>query len=70
MIQAKQNQNGLAYLRHDRAGELALEPGDVVLDGDRILGFEPDASAELTVDVRGRSRRAEVVPKPIYEREE
>jgi glycine cleavage system aminomethyltransferase T len=25
---------------------------------------------ELTIDVRGRERRARIVPKPIYKREE
>jgi aminomethyltransferase len=38
------------------------------------LGYVPAAAAktgtELVVDVRGRPRRAEVVPKPIYKREE
>jgi aminomethyltransferase len=38
------------------------------------LGYVPAAAAaagtELTVDVRGRPRRARVVPKPIYKREE
>jgi aminomethyltransferase len=38
------------------------------------LGYVPAASSdpgtELTVDVRGRRRRAAVVPKPIYKREE
>ena len=32
--------DGLPYLRGDRAGELALEPGDVLLEGGRIAGFE------------------------------
>jgi aminomethyltransferase len=38
------------------------------------LGYVPSAGSapgsELTIDVRGRPRRAEVVPKPIYKREE
>jgi aminomethyltransferase len=38
------------------------------------LGYVPAAAAapgtELTIDVRGRPRRAEVVTKPIYKREE
>jgi aminomethyltransferase len=38
------------------------------------LGYVPAAASvpgtELTIDVRGRSRRAQVVPKPIYKREE
>jgi aminomethyltransferase len=38
------------------------------------MGYVPAARAQpgtsLTIDVRGRPRRAEVVPKPIYKREE
>jgi aminomethyltransferase len=38
------------------------------------LGYVPaamsDPGTELTIDVRGRLRRAEVVPKPIYKRED
>jgi aminomethyltransferase len=38
------------------------------------LGYVPAAAAApgtvLTIDVRGRPRKAEVVPKPIYKREE
>jgi len=45
-------QDGLRYLRHDRAGELALEPGDVLLDGGRIAGFEA-AAADVVVDASG-----------------
>jgi imidazolonepropionase len=44
---------GLAYLRHDRAGELTLDPGDVVLDGGRIAGFDAPAAADLRVDASG-----------------
>jgi imidazolonepropionase len=44
--------DGLAYLRGDRAGELALEPGDVLLDGGRIAGFER-ADAGRVVDASG-----------------
>jgi glycine cleavage system aminomethyltransferase T len=37
------------------------------------LGYVPASQArpgtELTIDVRGRPRRARVVKKPIYERE-
>jgi imidazolonepropionase len=45
-------ETGLPYLRHDRAGEIALEPGDVVLDGDVVAGFE-GADARAIVDCRG-----------------
>jgi imidazolonepropionase len=43
----------LPYLRHDQAAELTLEPGDVLLEGDRIVGFEADATARLQVDASG-----------------
>jgi imidazolonepropionase len=45
-------EDGLAYLRHDRAGELTLEPGDVVLDDGVIAGFEAGA-ADVEVDASG-----------------
>jgi imidazolonepropionase len=44
---------GLAYLRSDRANELLLDGGAVALDGDRIAGFETDATATLRVDATG-----------------
>jgi imidazolonepropionase len=47
--------DGLRYLRSDRADELVLDGGAVALDGDRIAGFEADASATLRVDARGCS---------------
>jgi imidazolonepropionase len=46
-------QDGLPYLRHDRAAELTLEPGDVTLDGDAISGFAADPSAAVQVDASG-----------------
>jgi len=45
-------EDGLPYLRHDRAAELTLEPGDVVLDDDRIAGFAA-RDADVTVDASG-----------------
>jgi imidazolonepropionase len=45
--------DGLAYLRHDRANELALDPVAVTLDGDRIAAFEPDAGAAVRIDASG-----------------
>jgi imidazolonepropionase len=52
--------DGLPYLRHDRAAELTLEPGDVRLEGDRIAGFSAPtgdvgagADAALRVDATG-----------------
>ena len=45
-----------------------------MLDKGIGMGYVPAATAEpgteLTIDVRGRDRRARIVPKPIYEREE
>jgi imidazolonepropionase len=46
-------EDGLAYLRHDRAAELTLEPGDVVLERDRIASFGDGSGAELEVDASG-----------------
>ncbi|HKH16490.1 MAG TPA: amidohydrolase family protein [Solirubrobacteraceae bacterium] len=45
-------EDGLPYLRHDRAGELTLEPGDVLLEDGRIAGFEA-GDADLVVDAAG-----------------
>ncbi len=45
-------EDGLAYLRHDRAAELALDAGDVLLDGGRIAGFGA-ADADVVVDASG-----------------
>ena len=61
---------------------MAIEGGGQVTSGTHSpmldrgvgLGYVPAASAapdtEITVDVRGRPRRARVVTKPIYQREE
>jgi len=43
--------DGLPYLRHDRAGELRLEPGDLAFADGRIAG--PDSTAGVEVDARG-----------------
>ncbi|HWT25342.1 MAG TPA: amidohydrolase family protein [Solirubrobacteraceae bacterium] len=45
--------DGLPYVRHDHAGELSLDGGDVVLAGGRIAGFERDATADVQVDATG-----------------
>lgn len=45
-------QDGLPYLRHDRAGELTLDAGEVLLDGGRIAGFEA-AGADREIDATG-----------------
>jgi imidazolonepropionase len=45
--------DGLPFLRHDRAAEVSLEGGDLVLIDGRIAGFEADATADLEVDATG-----------------
>jgi len=44
-------EDGLPYLRHDRAGDLTLTGGDVLLDGDRIGPFSGEVA--LRVDASG-----------------
>jgi imidazolonepropionase len=51
--QVLRHPEGLPYLRHDRADELTLEPGDLAIDGDRIAGFEAEPSAAVQVDAAG-----------------
>src|SRR5437763_604964 len=55
-------------------GEVTSGSLSPMLDVGIGMGYVPGASAkagtELAIDVRGRSRRAQVVPKPIYKREE
>ena len=55
-------------------GEVTSGTHSPMLDRGIGLGYVPASLAEpgeeLTVDVRGRPRRARVVPKPIYKREE
>jgi imidazolonepropionase len=46
-------QDGLPYLRHDRAEEMALEPGDVLVDGGRISGFTASDGADVRLDAAG-----------------
>ena len=64
-----------------RSGMAIAEGGEVtsgslspMLDVGIGMGYVPTAHAEpgrsITIDVRGRPRRAEVVKKPIYKREE
>jgi imidazolonepropionase len=45
--------DGLPYLRHDRAGELTLDPAPLTLAGDRIAAFEADAGAAVRIDATG-----------------
>jgi imidazolonepropionase len=44
-------EDGLPYLRHDRASELRLEPGDVTIAGDRLGPLDGDA--DLRIDASG-----------------
>jgi imidazolonepropionase len=46
-------EDGLAYLRHDRAEELRLEPGSLHCEEGVIAGFEPALAAELQIDASG-----------------
>jgi aminomethyltransferase len=74
-----------AFVMEERAiprqGMAILEGGEVtsgthspMLDQGIGMGYVPAALAapgtDLTIDVRGRQRRARTVPKPIYRREE
>lgn len=45
--------DGLAYLRHDRAREMELEGGTLVVEDGRISGFEAGGGAGLQVDASG-----------------
>ncbi len=55
-------------------GEVTSGTHSPMLDQGIGMGYVPTAQAatntELTIDVRGRPRRARVVTKPIYKREE
>jgi imidazolonepropionase len=46
-------EEGLPYLRHDRAEQMTLTGADVVLDGGRIAGFDAPGEAALRVDASG-----------------
>src|SRR5918999_385547 len=55
-------------------GEVTSGTHSPMLDRGIGMGYVPTAAAkpgtELVIDVRGRDRRATIVPKPIYRREE
>jgi aminomethyltransferase len=55
-------------------GEVTSGTHSPMLDKGIGMGYVPTALAspgtELTIDVRGNERRATVVPKPIYKRED
>jgi imidazolonepropionase len=44
--------SGLPYLRHDAAAEVSLEPGELLIDGNLIAGFDA-AEADVVVDASG-----------------
>ena len=46
-------EDGLPFLRHNRARELIVEPGSLHTDGGRIGGFEPADDAASQIDARG-----------------
>jgi imidazolonepropionase len=46
-------EEGLPFLRHDRAEQMALEPGSLRCEAGHITGFEPDPSAALQIDASG-----------------
>jgi imidazolonepropionase len=46
-------EDGLLYLRHDRAASMSAEPGSVALAGAAIAAFSPDPTAALQVDASG-----------------
>jgi imidazolonepropionase len=41
------------YLRHDRAAELALDPGSVTIAAGRVAALEVDTTADVRIDARG-----------------
>jgi imidazolonepropionase len=45
--------DGLPYLRHDRAGELRLDPSPIAIADGRIAGFQRDEGAAVRVDATG-----------------
>ena len=58
----------------DGGGEVTSGTYSPMLDVGIGMGYVPTATAvpgaEITIDVRGRARRARIVKKPIYKREE
>jgi imidazolonepropionase len=46
-------EDGLPYIRHDRAAELTTEPGFVTVEDGSIAAFAADATAALQVDAGG-----------------
>ncbi len=48
-------EDGLPYLRHDRAAELRVEPGELTLEGPLIATLHASASADIKIDASGCS---------------
>jgi imidazolonepropionase len=46
-------EDGLPYLRHDRAATMTLEPGSVTVRDGVIVAFEDDPAADLRIDATG-----------------
>ncbi len=46
-------EDGLSYLRHDRARELHAEPGSLLIDGEAIAGFDGAGDTDVQIDARG-----------------
>ena len=46
-------EDGLPYLRHDRAAELKAEGGSVAIADGGIVAFEPDDEADVRIDALG-----------------
>ncbi len=46
-------EDGLPYLRHDRAAELSLDPGSVCVREGLITALDEDDNAELAIDASG-----------------
>jgi imidazolonepropionase len=44
---------GLPYLRHDRAGDLRLDPSPIAIVDGRIAGFQRDDGAAVRIDATG-----------------
>jgi aminomethyltransferase len=64
----------IAMPGNSTAGEVTSGTHSPMLDRGIGMGYVPATSAapgtELQIDVRGKERRATIVPKPIYKREE
>ncbi len=44
---------GLSHLRHDRAGEMGLQPGSLTIAAGHIAALDADAQADIQIDCRG-----------------